>query len=890
MVVSKEKICEYLFGVEQSTAVSIAKNIGLSKAKDVNITLFQLEKQGDICREATSPPKWSLTEKKRDRMLLKRKAHEVLVAETVKEGVDNLTEESENCDPGMAIDDLNGVKKVVVKNDGLNSKASESDAEPPNKRMKEELTDNLNGSFITDDIAEGLGKKAEFPIETEPSLTPLEKLLQCIEKNPVSGLLEYTQFRSLHCEFILLQQTGPSHDPRFKLQAVVDGRQFPAVVATTKKLAKKDAATAALNILLRELRGEEVADVAEEVAEEVPTKMDSTEMPVPTPPTALPTGKNPVSVLMEFAQKMGKTCEFQLLSQDGPAHDPRFTFVVKLGDKSFPAVTASSKKLAKQLAAEAAVKELAGESGMLSIPEKVTKAKTVSENDDSTSDVPKLTPEDLNAAKSAHVGDLIKYLNANPVSGLLEYSRANGFAAEFKLVDQSGPPHDPKFVFQAKVGGRWFPAVSAHSKKQAKQEAADAALRVLIGDAEKSERTGDFTPQQLPVSGSTFHDQIAMLSHQVFNSLTARVQHSLLGRKILAAIIMRSSIEDMGTVISIGTGNRCVKGEELSLNGETVNDCHAEVIARRGFIRYLYSELLKYDENSPDASIFELGESGKLKIKDPVTFHLYVSTAPCGDGALFDKSCSDPPACEGDTSHHPLFENAKQGKLRTKVENGEGTIPVESSDIIPTWDGIQHGERLRTMSCSDKILRWNVLGLQGAILSHFIDPVYLGSITLGYLYSQGHLTRAVCCRMSKNGDAFEQGLPAPFILNHPVVGRVSVYDSTRQTGKTKESSVNWCLSDGVEVEILDGTKGKVDGPIQEVSRVSKLHIFRLYQELCKKNNREELLDFTSYNEAKDAALDYQFCKEHFVRALAAMGYGSWICKPLEEKSFTVTNE
>lgn len=33
------------------------------------------------------------------------------------------------------------------------------------------------------------------------------------------------------------------------------------------------------------------------------------------------------------------------------------------------------------------------------------------------------------------------------------------------------------------------------------------------------------------------------------------------------------------------SGNRCVKGEELSLKGETVNDCHAEIISRRGFLR-----------------------------------------------------------------------------------------------------------------------------------------------------------------------------------------------------------------------------------------------------------------------------------------------------------------
>lgn len=39
------------------------------------------------------------------------------------------------------------------------------------------------------------------------------------------------------------------------------------------------------------------------------------------------------------------------------------------------------------------------------------------------------------------------------------------------------------------------------------------------------------------------------------------------------------------------SGNRCVKGEELSLKGDTVNDCHAEIISRRGFVRYTYTIL-----------------------------------------------------------------------------------------------------------------------------------------------------------------------------------------------------------------------------------------------------------------------------------------------------------
>uniref|UniRef100_A0A8C5EW47 Adenosine deaminase RNA specific n=1 Tax=Gouania willdenowi TaxID=441366 RepID=A0A8C5EW47_GOUWI len=895
MTDQKELVLKYLFQTEGATSLIIAKNIGLKNAKQVNSTLLALEKLGDVKRNGdVNPPTWEISKHRKDKMERSLKAAQSAV-ERPATLVLIYTHQSFAVLLCKCLHFVNGcrnprdLKKLLLCCFTFILNLSKFSFQLSFlNTIKQETTN--EGQWATDDIPEFLNAiRREGTVAVSVAAPPPQNLWAKLQevrlKNPVSGLMEYAQFLGHNCEFLLLDQLGPSHDPRFRMQVMLNQRLFPIAEASSKKVAKKDSAAAALRVLIGEMQGgassaEKGHPVSGGQMMDADRMAEGHRQPLSR---SLPGGKNPVSVLMEYSQRSGHPIEFVITGQAGPPHDPRFMFRVKVGENLFAEASAPSKKAARQLAAEEAVKELMAD-GKLQLNKPQLPLGSSSDSDATGTacpSLPPLTADELRAAHDAGVGDLINHLNNNAVSGLLEYARARGFAAEIRLVGQSGPPHEPKFTYQAKLGGRWFPPVCASNKKQGKHEAADAALRILIGEAERAARTGELIPAELPVSGSTLHDQIAMLSHQRFNALTTRIQHSLLGRKILATIVMRRG-EGLGTVVSLGTGNRCVKGEELSLKGETVNDCHAEIISRRGFVRFLYIELLKHFDGAED-SIFEPTEMNKLRIKSDITFHLYISTAPCGDGALFDKSCSE----TGDEveGHKPLFENAKQGKLRTKVENGEGTIPVESSAIVPTWDGIQRGERLRTMSCSDKILRWNVLGLQGALLSHFLDPIYLKSITLGYLYSHGHLTRAVCCRLARDNEAFTQNLPLPFRLNHPEVGRVSVYDSTRHTGKTKESSVNWSFPDQHSVEVLDGTKGKLDGTKLAVSRVSKSNLFGVFHTLCQRSGRTQLLALHSYAQAKMAATSFQTVKQQFFHALNSHGYGAWISKPLEEKSF-----
>ncbi|XP_070571679.1 double-stranded RNA-specific adenosine deaminase-like [Ptychodera flava] len=402
-------------------------------------------------------------------------------------------------------------------------------------------------------------------------------------------------------------------------------------------------------------------------------------------------------------------------------------------------------------------------------------------------------------------------------------------------------------------------------------------------------------PARNPLADLTLSDQIAVVS---FNFQMVGTPfpggHDILKRPSLAAIVMRKGEHDMGQVISIGTGHGCIPSKAVCMDGRSLLNCHGLVVAKRSFQRFLYRELKAYYDGNLSDSIFESHSgSSRLSIKNDVTFHLYMNSAPCGDASMHTpRESGSQPLTDLEAefmssgAHYPT-ENALSGQGHLAVTSHDGQCEL-SAQMIQTWESITEGGTIYSMSCSDKLLMWNVIGLQGSLLSYFLKPVYLTSVTLGSQYDHGHLCRAVCCRVD---DRIMDSMPG-FHLNHPFLGRTSnVISLSPASEEDKMVSINWSFGD-LQYEVIDCNTGKcsASSPFRSgasgASRLCKLAFYcGRFQELCKMSERHDLLYANTYYQVKAQSKHYQAGKTELMNHMRLKGYGEWIHKPPELSSF-----
>lgn len=179
-------------------------------------------------------------------------------------------------------------------------------------------------------------------------------------------------------------------------------------------------------------------------------------------------------------------------------------------------------------------------------------------------------------------------------------------------------------------------------------------------------------------------DNVARLCMEKYNFLKEAAKPNAREWTVLSGIVVKTT--DGLSLVALATGTKCLGNSEVIKStreetGSRLNDSHAEVLARRAFIRYLYDQI-DLTLSGSESVIFSWNNENKIELNSRVSFHFFSSQTPCGDCSIFPKLKAN------DNDLIPY-------KIRRVNENANGITKSYYKDVYRTGAKCVKGEKVQ---------------------------------------------------------------------------------------------------------------------------------------------------------------------------------------------------